>query len=125
MAHGPAQGAVLAGPVTVAGLGAHWNSAYRRSGLRWLATRWGKEGGHHRDSIFPSTLAWEAARRWHIGGGALAQKGNGVSVVETKRMRVGGVGIFTGWVAFYRAEARWGRAGVPSMAVVEGPSMTR
>jgi hypothetical protein len=66
-----------------------------RSGARWLAARRGKEGGHHRDSIFPSTEAWEAARRWRTCIGASAQKGNDAGMVGSKR-KVGGVGIFDG-----------------------------
>jgi hypothetical protein len=82
------------------------------SGPRWLATRWGKEGGHHEDSILPSTEAWKAVRRRHTGGGTSAQMGDGVGTVGTKRTRVRGLGIFTGGrAAFYRAEARRGRSG--------------
>jgi hypothetical protein len=87
----------------------------RPSGLsrpQWLATRWGKEGGHHRESNLSNTEAWKAARRWHIDGGTLAQKGSGVGAVRAKRRSVGGVGVFTkGGAAFYRAEARRGRPG--------------
>jgi hypothetical protein len=40
-----------------------------RSGPQRLATRWEK-GGYYRDSILPSTEAWEAAhRRWSFGSG--------------------------------------------------------
>jgi hypothetical protein len=68
-----------------------------RSGPRWLAARWGKEGGHHRESILASTEAW---------------KGDDVGTVRAKRRRVGGVGIFIGGGAtFYRAEVRRGRPG--------------
>jgi hypothetical protein len=83
-----------------------------RSGPWLLAVRWGKEGGRHRDSTLPSTEASKAARRRRTGGGTLAEKGDGVGVVGTKRRRVGGVGIFTGGgAAFYRAKARRGRPG--------------
>jgi hypothetical protein len=40
------------------------------------------------------TEAWMMARRWHNGGGASAQDGDGM--MRTKRRRVGGVGIFAG-----------------------------
>jgi hypothetical protein len=83
-----------------------------RSGPRRLAAMWGKQGGNHGDSIFPSTEAWKAVRRWCTDGRSLARKGDGVGAVGTKRRRVGGVGILTGGgAAFYRAEARQGRPG--------------
>jgi hypothetical protein len=82
-----------------------------RSGPRWLAARWGKEGGCHGESILASTEAWKAARRWRTGGRTSTQKGDGMGTVGTKR-RVGDVGIFTGpGATFCRAEARWGRPG--------------
>jgi hypothetical protein len=87
-----------------------------RSRPRWLAARWGKEGGRHRESILASTKGWKAARRWHTSGGTLARKGNSVGAVRARRRRVGGVGIFTeGGAAFYRAEARWERLGAFSV----------
>jgi hypothetical protein len=77
-----------------------------------LAVRWGKEGGHHGDSILPSTMALKAARRRCTGGGTLAKNGDDVGTVRTKRNRVGGVVIFTGGgAAFNRAEAKQGRPG--------------
>jgi hypothetical protein len=83
-----------------------------RSRPRLLAVRWGKEGGHHRDSTLPSTEAWKAGRRRLTGGGTSARKGDVMGAVGTKRRRVGGVGIFTGGgAAFYRVKARWGRSG--------------
>jgi hypothetical protein len=43
--------------------------------------------------------------RLHTYGGALAQKGDGVGIVEGRRRRVGGVGCFTRvGAAFYRGE---------------------
>jgi hypothetical protein len=55
------------------------------------------------------------ARRWRDGGGASAQDGNGAGAMRTRWMRVRGVGIFIrGRATFYRAEARRGRAMVPS-----------
>jgi hypothetical protein len=65
-----------------------------RSGPRLLATRWEKEGGRHRDSILPSTEAWKAARRWRIGGGTSAQKGDNVGAAERRRGQANGVGAF-------------------------------
>jgi hypothetical protein len=52
--------------------------------------------------------------RWRRdGGGASAQDGDGTGAMRT--MRRTGVGTFIGGrVTFYRAEARRGRAGVPS-----------
>jgi hypothetical protein len=82
------------------------------SGPWRLAARWGKEGGRHEESNLANTEAWKAARRQRTGGGTLAQKGGGVSAVRAKRIRVGGVGVFTeGGPTFYRVEARRGRLG--------------
>jgi hypothetical protein len=68
----------------------------------------------------PLTGAWTMVRRRCTSGGALPRDGDGVGMMRTRRRRVGGVGIFTGvGVAFYRAEARRGRAGVPSWPVLE------
>jgi hypothetical protein len=81
-------------------------------GPQLLASRWGKEGGCHGDSILPSTESWKAARRRQTSGGTLAWKGDGVGMVGTKRRGVGSVGIFTGGrAAFYRVKARRGRRG--------------
>jgi hypothetical protein len=106
MARGPVQGAVHGGPATMAGRGAY------HSGPRWLAARLGKAGGRHRDSILLSTKACKVARRWRIGDATLAQKGDDMGTVGTKRRRVQGMGIFTGGGAtFYRLEAWRGRPG--------------
>jgi hypothetical protein len=81
------------------------------SGPRRLATRWGKEGGRHGESVLASTEAWKAVRRQSTDNETSAQKGDNMGMVRAKR-RVGGVGIFTGGGAtFYRAEARQGRLG--------------
>jgi hypothetical protein len=62
-----------------------------------------------------------AVRRRCDSSGALAQDGGGVSAMRTRRRRVRGVRIYIGGrVTFYRAEARRGRAGVPSWPVVKG-----
>jgi hypothetical protein len=93
-----------------------------RSGPRWLAARYRKEGGQHEESILASTKAPKVARRQCTGDGTSAWKSDDVGAVGTKR-RVGGVGIFTGGgAAFYRVEARRGGR-VPSMASLEGASM--
>jgi hypothetical protein len=82
--------------------------------------RWGKEGGLHGDSTLLSTEAWKAVRRRRTGGGTLAQKGDSVGTVGSKRRTIGGVGIFTsGGAAFIGQRGGW----VPSMAGVEGVSM--
>jgi hypothetical protein len=53
-------------------------------------------------------------RRWKgvsLVAEASARTGDGEGAVRVKRGSVGGVGGFTeGWVGFYRAEARRGRA---------------
>jgi hypothetical protein len=79
---------------------------------RRLVARWGNEGGRHGKSNFANTEAWMAARRRRTGGRTSARKVGGVGIVRAKRRSVGGVGVFTeGRAAFYRAEARPGRAG--------------
>jgi hypothetical protein len=86
-------------------------------------TSWRKGKGCYTGSVVPITEAWEVSRRWRTGGGVSAQKGDGMGAVGNRR-RVGGVGSFTGGgAAFYRAEARRG-AKVPSMADIEGASMS-
>jgi hypothetical protein len=83
-----------------------------RSGPRWLAARWGTEGGRYGESNLANTEAWKAARRQRTGGGTSAQKCGSVGAVRAKRRSVGGVGIFTeGGAALYRAKARRGRPG--------------
>jgi hypothetical protein len=86
--------------------------------------RWGKERGCYEDSILPNTEAWEAARGQCTGGGASAQNGDSAGAVGDKRRIVGGVGCFTGvGLPFIGAAARRG-VEVPSMAGVEGASMS-
>jgi hypothetical protein len=59
--------------------------------------------------------------RRRTDGGTSARMGDVISLVRTRRRRVGGVGIFIGGrVAFYRAKARQGRVGVPSWPALKG-----
>jgi hypothetical protein len=52
------------------------------------ATRLGKEGGCHEESILASTEAWKVERRRCTGSGASAWKDDGVGTMGTKRRRV-------------------------------------
>jgi hypothetical protein len=86
---------------------------------------WGKVKGCYTGLVSRITKAWEVARRWRTGYGVSTRKRDGVGAVGNRSRRVGGVGSFTeGGAAFYRAEARQG-ARVPSVAGVEGASMSR
>jgi hypothetical protein len=104
--------------------GAHRSSASGRSGARELRPRGG--GGERRAGEFNDGVAAarEVVERRLTGGGALARKGNGKGALRAKRRSVGGVRVCTeGGAAFYRAEARQ-EARVPSVAGVEGASMS-
>jgi hypothetical protein len=90
--------------------GAHRSSASGRSGARELRPR--GRGGERRAGEFNDGVAAarEAVERRLTGDGASAQKGDDEGALRAKRRSIGGVEVFTeGGVAFYRAEARWGR----------------
>jgi hypothetical protein len=92
--------------------GTHWSSASCRFGARELRPRGG--GGEGWAGEFDDGVAavQEAVEGRLTGGGASAQKGGGEGTLRAKRMRVGGVGVFTeGGAAFYRSEVRRGRPG--------------
>jgi hypothetical protein len=88
---------------------------------RLLAARWGKEGGHHEDSILPSSEAWKVVRRRRTGGGTLARMGDSVGTTERRRGQANGVGVFRrgrGPFIWLREGCRGGEGGVTAGDVV-------
>jgi hypothetical protein len=94
MVRGPRAALVHGGP---------WTGPWRRlteaqlsgrSGPWWLAARVATRRGQCSATGEPLTGAWTTMRRRHDGGGASAQKGDGVGMAERRRGQADGVGVF-------------------------------